>query len=146
MSPCTLVFILKENIEVFDPVSQQIKYLKTKPIAIEVAQGYEPLALIEAPKTNFLVDFISFFKVLGWMILGMVVLELARWGRKKWPQNKSSYLGEDAITLKELIITLSMSGDKKYEAIIEELEKNALTLREAKLKLSTLSTGKKVML
>jgi hypothetical protein len=59
-----------------------------------------------------------------------------RWIWKYRPRKKSKHFWDEATTPKELVTLLALSGDKRYEKIIEALEAGTIELREAKKRLT----------
>jgi hypothetical protein len=132
------------DLSVFDVVSQKAKVLQTKPIAITIDEGYEPLNLLDAPAINegHELKKYSFYTFL--VVLGIVLGEVGKWLWKRRPKREAKQFWESASSVKELILLLSLRGDKKYDFVVRDLETGTMSLREAKKKLDKLTADKKV--
>ena len=131
--------IPKFTIEVFDTTTQKIKRLESEAVAIEVAQGYERSNLLDPPALRDWSGWMRYTLYAALVIAGIVLGEVARKLWKIRPRRKTKQFWDDAKTSKELVMILSLSGEKQYELIIAELEAGKLDLREAKKRLGELS-------
>ncbi len=129
------------SLSLFDTAKNQIKILKTAPIQIEVSEGYEPSTLLDPPDLS---DTATLKRYTLYTSLVMVGIVLGEGFRRLWkfrPRRKTKYFWESAKTSKELVQILSLSGEKRYDAIIRLLETENMSLSEAKKKLSTLTSA-----
>lgn len=138
--------IPKISIDVFDTATQKIKRLQSDAVAIEVAQGYERTNLLDPPALHDWSGWMRYSLYGALVVLGVALGEAVRRLWKIRPRRKRKQFYDDAKTSKELVILLALSGEKQYEPIIAELEAGTIELREAKKKLGTLTTDKKVTL
>lgn len=138
--------IPKISLEVFDTQSQKIKHLVSEAVAIEVAQGFERSNLLDPPALRDWSSLARFALYGALVIAGILLGEVARRVWKMRPRRKRKQFYDDAKTSKELVMLLALSGERAYEPIIAELEAGTIELREAKKKLGTLTTDKKVTL
>lgn len=133
------------QVRVFDTAHNRIKILRSEPITIRVDEGYDPASLLDVPNIDR-----SAMKrygiYIGLILFGVMLGEAVRRLWKHRPRRKVKQFYDDAKTVKELVMLLSLSGDKEYESIIAELEAGNIVLGEAKKKLGRLSTDKKVTL
>ncbi|WP_295056332.1 hypothetical protein, partial [Sulfuricurvum sp.] len=108
--------------------------------------GYDSASLLDPPDLSDATTLkrYAFYAVL--VLFGVIVGELGRGLWKYRPRRKTVLFWERAKSIKELTLIFALSGDKRYEVIIAILESNTITLSEAKKKLSTLTTEKKVTL
>ena len=136
--------IPKFTIDVFDTQSQKIKRLQSEAVAIEVAQGYERSNLLDPPALRDWSGWMRYTLYSALVIAGIVLGEVALRLWKLRPRRKTKHFYDDAKTSKELVILLSLSGEKRFETIIGEVEAGRMELSEAKKKLGNLTTDKKV--
>jgi hypothetical protein len=124
------------TLEFFDIKTQKVKKFQTQSIAIEVASGFQTESLLDMPQIT---DY-SGWKKYGFYTLlvafGIGLGEMFRWIWKYRPRKKSKHFWDAATTPKELVTLLALSGDKRYEKIIEALESGTIELREAKKRLT----------
>ncbi len=124
------------TLEFFDTKTQKIKTLQSQGIAIEVSSGFQEANLLDMPKIT---DY-SGWKKYGFysllVALGVGLGEMFRWIWKYRPRKKIKHFWDNAMTSKELVTLLALSGDKRYENIIEALEAGTIELREAKKRLT----------
>jgi hypothetical protein len=124
------------TLEFFDIKTQKVKKFQTQSIAIEVASGFQAENLLDIPQIT---DY-SGWKKYGFYTLlvafGIGLGEMFRWIWKYRPRKKSKHFWDEATTPKELVTLLALSGDKRYEKIIEALEAGTIELREAKKRLT----------
>lgn len=132
------------SLSVFDTLHNRSVLLKSEPIRVEVSDGYDPASLLDTPDLSDRATLKRYAYNVGLIILGVILGEVIRRLWKIRPRRKIKQFWESAKTPKELVMILSLSGDKRYEAIIDELEAGKILLGEAKKKLDTLSTDKKV--
>jgi len=131
-------------LEVFDTKEQRIKQLKTKPIHIEVSEGYEPSALLDPPDLSDSTTLKKYGLYTVLLLLGAVLGEAGRRVWKRLPRRKAKMFWDRAGSAKELSILLALNGEKRYEPILRGLEEGTMSLGEAKKKLSTLTESKEV--
>jgi len=108
-----------------------------------VAQGYERSNLLDPPA---LADWSSWMRYTLYgalVIAGIVLGEVARRVWKMRPRRKRKQFYDDAKTTKELVILLSLTGEKQYEPMITGLEAGTLDLREAKKRLDKIFVDNK---
>ena len=134
------------TLSLFDTVHNQSKVLKSDSVTVEVNDGYDSASLLDPPDLSDATTLkrYAFYAVL--VLFGVIVGELGRGLWKYRPRRKTVLFWERAKSIKELTLIFALSGDKRYEVIIAILESNTITLSEAKKKLSTLTTEKKVTL
>ncbi|MGA9045530.1 hypothetical protein [Sulfuricurvum sp.] len=132
------------SLSVLDTASGEVKTLSTETMRIEVGEGYAIGNLLDPPDLSDTATLkrYGFYAVL--VIFGMALGEGFRWFWKHRPRRKINHFWERAKSTKELVMLLALSGDKRYESIVAELEKGSMSLREAKNKLSTLTSVKEV--
>jgi hypothetical protein len=124
------------TIDVFDTQSQTIKRLQSQSISIDVAQGFERSNLLDPPALR---DWSSWMRytLYGALVIGGIVLgEVTRRVWKMRPRRKAKQFWDGAKNTKELILLLALSGEKRFDEVIAELEAGTLDLREAKKRLN----------
>jgi hypothetical protein len=128
------------SLSVLDPSAGAVKTLSTEMIRIEVGEGYAIGNLLDPPDLSDTATLkrYGFYTVL--VILGILLGEGFRWLWKYRPRRKSAQFWESAKSSKELVMMLALSGDKRFEGIIREMEAESIPLREAKTKLSKLTS------
>lgn len=125
------------SLKVFDTAENRLKELKTAPIHVEVDAGYESSALLDPP------DLSDRSTLKRYALYAVLVLAGAGMGeglRRLWrlrPRKRFKKFWDQAESTKELVTLLALSGDKRYEPLIRELEEGKIGLREAKKKLTT---------
>ena len=127
------------RLSVFDTVHNRMKMLQSAPIQVEVSEGYDISSLLDAPDltdTSTLKRY-AFYTAL--IALGVLLGEIARRLWKHRPRRKTAQFWEKAGSRKELVLMLALSGDKRYDPIIDALETNTIGLSEAKKRLEKLS-------
>ncbi|MDD2265415.1 hypothetical protein [Sulfuricurvum sp.] len=132
------------RLSVFDTVHNRMKMLQSAPLQVEVSEGYDISSLLDAPDltdTSTLKRY-AFYTML--IAFGVLLGEIARRLWKHRPRRKTAQFWEKAGNTKELVLMLALSGDKRYDVIINALESNTIGLSEAKKKLSTLTIEKEV--
>ncbi len=120
------------SLSYFDTVKNQTVTFKSKPIYVEVGEGYEPSNLLDPPTLR---DWstLARYGLYGALVLAGVALgESARRLWKLRPRRKAKQFWDEAKSSKELVMLLSLFGDKQYELIIAELEAGKLDLQEGK--------------
>lgn len=136
--------IPKISLEVFDTRTQSIKRLESEAVAIEVAQGFESSNLLDPPELSDWSGWMRYGLYGALIIVGVLLGEMVRWLLKRRPRRRIKRFYDAANTSKELITLLALSGNKEYFEIIDGLEKNTMSLSEAKTKLDKLTSDKKV--
>ena len=119
----------------FDTGKNKIVRLKSKPVYVEVGEGYELSSLLDAPDINDYGTLKKYALALFFIALGVGLNEGMRWLWKHRPRKRKKYFWEKSATKTELIQLLSLSGDKRYDEVIRLLEEGKADLREAKKKL-----------
>lgn len=132
------------SLKVFDTSENRLKELKTAPMYVEVDAGYEPSMLLDPPDLSDTATLKRYALYAGLVILGVAVGEVARRLWKLRPRRRSKMFWDQAKSIKELAMVLALTGDKRYEPLIRELEEGKLGLSEAKKKLSTLTSVNEV--
>lgn len=132
------------RLRVFDTAENRLKELKTLPIHVEVSEGYEPSTLLDPPDLSDTATLKRYAFYGGLVILGIALGEAVRRLWRLRPKRRSKMFWDTAKTVKELALMLALSGEKRYEPLIRELESQTIGLGEAKKKLSTLSREKEV--
>jgi hypothetical protein len=125
------------GIEIFDTATQSRKVLQSQAVSIEVVQGFERSNLLDPPQIADWSGWARYGLYGALIALGMVLSEAARWLWKRRPRRRAKRFYEGVKTPKELITLLALSGEKRYEPIIAELEAGTLDLKEAKKRLET---------
>lgn len=126
------------SLRYFDADKKRVVTLKSKPLYIEVGEGYEPSSLLDAPEVGNIETLKHYGVYAFFMVLGAGLSVAGQWGWKRRPRLKKHYFWEDASSSMELIQTLSLSGEKRYDEVIRGLEEEKMNLGEAKKRLSTL--------
>lgn len=132
------------TIDVFDTSTQKIKRLQSEAVAIEVAQGFERSNLLDPPSLRDWSGWMRYTLYTGLVIAGVVLGEAVRRLWKLRPRRKRKQFYDDAKTTKELVMLLSLSGEKRYDEVIGLLELGRVDLREAKKRLNILSHSNSV--
>lgn len=124
------------SLQVLDTVSGNIQTLNTEPIRIEIEEGYNPANLLDAPDLRDSAVMKRYGLYGAFMILGAL---LCWGGQKLWqirPRRAKKAFWEAIKNPQELSIALALEDSKKYQSIIQGLDSNRLSLKEAKKKLS----------
>ncbi|MBV5348141.1 BatD family protein [bacterium] len=124
--------IPKITIDVFDTTTQKLKQLQSDSVAIEIAQGYEPSNLLDPPTLR---DWSTLARYSLYGVLVLAGVALGEGARRLWklrPRRKAKQFWDEAKSSKELVMLLSLSGDKRYDDVIDELEAGKLDLQEGK--------------
>lgn len=132
------------ELRVFDTAERKMRIIKTPSIAVEVGEGYEPQTLLDPPDLSDTATLKRYALYAALIVLGAVLCETVRRLWKHRPRRRGKQFWDEAKTSKELAMLLALSGEKRYDPFIAELEAGRLTLREAKNKLSTLHTPNEV--
>jgi len=131
------------RLSVFDTGARTMKLLKTAPIAVEVGEGYEPQMLLDPPDLGDKTQLKRYALYGGLVLLGMILGELLRRLWRIRPRRREKHFWDGVSDPKELALILALTGKAEYEPIIGGLESGTLGLREAKNKLSTLTSDKR---
>lgn len=123
------------SLHFFDTEKKRIVTLKSKSLYVEVGEGYEPSSLLDTPEVGDYESLKHYGVYALFMVLGAGLSVASQWVWKRRPRLKKHYFWEDASTSKELIQTLSLSGEKRYDEVIKSLEEGTMELREAKKRL-----------
>lgn len=123
------------SLSVFDTVHNRAKLLQSAPIQVEINEGYDPASLLDAPDLTDTSTLKRYAYNIGLVILGIIFGEVARVLWKIRPRRKVKQLWDTAKTSKELVMLLSLSGEKRFDEIIGLLEAGEIGLSEAKKRL-----------
>ncbi len=132
------------ELSVFDTVSRKMLTLKTSALAVEVGEGYEPQMLLDPPDLSDGTTLKRYGLYAALIVLGALLCETVRRLWKRRPRRRPKQFWDGAKSPKELAMLLALSGDKRYEEVIADLEEGRAGLSEAKKKLSTLHTPNEV--
>ncbi len=127
------------TLSVFDTSSNKAKILTTQMIPIDVSEGYAISNLLDPADLSNTATLKRYALYTLLVIFGMMLGEGFRRVWKHRPRRKVKQFWERAKNTKELILMLALSGDKRYEPIIDELEVGKILLGEAKKRLEKLS-------
>jgi len=119
----------------FDTKKNRIVSLKSKPIYVEVGEGYEFASLLDVPQISDYGTLKRYGLYLFFIGLGVGLNEGVRWLWKRRPQRKKRTFWESASTVSELVQLLALSGEKRFDEVIRALEEGKMDLREAKKRL-----------
>ncbi|MFY9143500.1 BatD family protein [Sulfuricurvum sp.] len=133
------------SLSVMDTTKQKEKILTTEMIPIDVGEGYDIGNLLDPPDLSSYATLKRYALYAALIGFGVLLGEGFRRLWKHRPRRKPKYFWENAKNTKELILLLALSGEKHYEPIITSLETKAMSLSEAKKKLSTLTSVKEVI-
>lgn len=120
------------TLKVFDTKARQMRELKTQPIHIEVGEGYDAQTLLDPPDLSDAAT-LKRYGLYGALVLFGAVLGEAL--RRVWalrPRRRPKGFWDEAKSPKELVILLSLRGEKRYEPILRALEEGTMGLGEAK--------------
>jgi len=120
----------------FDTAKNQTVTLKSKPIYVEVGEGYAFSSLLDVPEISDYGRLKRYALYLFFMGLGIGLNEAVRWLWKRRPVRKRRTFWESASTRSELVRILSLSGEKRFDEVIRALEEGKMDVREAKKKLT----------
>ncbi|HEX5710362.1 MAG TPA: hypothetical protein VFX68_03385 [Sulfuricurvum sp.] len=123
------------HLSYFDTEKNRVVTLASKPIYVEVGEGYEFSSLLDAPEINDYGTLKRYGLYLFFIGLGIGLNEGVRWLWKHRPRKQKKYFWEKSATKTELIQLLSLTGDKRYDEVIRLLEEGKVDLREAKKRL-----------
>jgi len=123
------------SLSFFDTDKKQVVSLQTKPIGIEVGEGYEPSSLLDTPKAGDTTALKQYGMYTALVVFGILLGEMARRLWKHRPRRKIKYFWDEAQSSKELILLLALSGDKRYDEVIRALEEGTMSLGEGKRRL-----------
>lgn len=127
------------KLSVFDTSANKAKILTTQIIPIDVGEGYAISNLLDPPDLSNTATLKRYALYTLLVIFGIMLGEGFRRVWKHRPRRKVKQFWERAKNIKELILMLALSGDKRYEPIIDELEAGEILLGEAKKRLRILS-------
>ncbi len=128
------------SLSVFDTAARKPVILKTSPIAVEVGEGYESAMLRDPPERSETATPTRYARYAALVLLGAILSEALRRLWKLRPRRRAKRFWDGAKTSKELAMLLALSGEKRFEEVIAALEAETIGLREAKKKLSTLTS------
>lgn len=123
------------SLSLFDTVDNEIKILRTAPIHIEVGEGYDPSTLLDPPDLS---DTATLKRTALYAALVLAGAGMGEAVRRLWklrPRRRGKHFWESAKTAKELVMLLSLSGDKNYDDVVGLLESGVIGLSEAKARL-----------
>lgn len=119
----------------FDTAKNQTVTLKSKPIYVEVGEGYVFSSLLDVPEISDYGRLKRYALYLFFIGLGIGLNEAVRWLWKRRPVRKRRTFWESASTRSKLVQILSLSGEKRFDEVIRALEEGKMDVREAKKKL-----------
>ncbi|MDP3022141.1 MAG: BatD family protein [Sulfuricurvum sp.] len=128
------------SVSVFDTKTHTNKILRSQPINIDVEKGFEPGNLLDTPQLNGYSDWKRYGFYAFFMLLGVILAEVARWLWVRRPRRKPKVFWDSAATAKELSILLSLRGESQYLQIIQLLDEGNISLNEAKNKLRLMTS------
>ncbi len=123
------------SLSFFDTVTKQVVTLKTKPIVVDVGEGYEPSSLLDTPKVGDTTAFKQYGMYTALVVFGILLGEMVRRLWKHRPRRKRKHFWDEAQSSKELILLLALSGDKRFDEVIRGLEVGTMSLGEGKRRL-----------
>ncbi|MGZ8546519.1 MAG: hypothetical protein ACXW33_07195 [Sulfuricurvum sp.] len=123
------------SLSYFNTEKNQIVTLKSKPIYVEVGEGYEPASLIDVPEINDYGALKRYALYLFLIALGAGTNEAIRWLWSRRPRKKAKQFWESASTPVELIQILSLRREKCFDGVITGLEEGTMDVRDAKKRL-----------
>lgn len=124
------------SLSYFDTKKNQIVTLKSKPIYVEVGEGYEFSSLLDVPKISDYGTLKRYALYLFFIGLGVGLNEAIRWLWNRRPRKKAKQFWDSASTSGELVRILSLSGEKHFDEVIRALEEEKMDIREAKKRLT----------
>jgi hypothetical protein len=124
------------SLSIFDTKTHKVKILRSQPIAIEVEKGYVTNNLLDAPDLRDKNAWKRYGAYVLFVLLGVVLTEITRWLWRHRPRRKIKMFWDNAATVKELSVLLSLRADTRHEEVIQMLDEGHLTLKEAKKKLN----------
>lgn len=127
------------SLSVLDSGSGVVKKLTTEVIRIEVDDGYKIADLLDSPDLSERVTLKRYGLYIALILFGIGLGEGIRWLWKHRPRRKTAQFWEKAKNTKELVMLLSLSGDKRFDEIIGLLEEGKIGLGEAKKRLDGLN-------
>ncbi|MDD5051807.1 MAG: hypothetical protein PHO27_03610 [Sulfuricurvum sp.] len=132
------------TLTLFDTKDGKIKTLTTTMTPIKIEEGYAVGDLLDTPNLSDYSSLKRYGRYIALIIFGMILGEGLQWLWKHRMRRKSKMFWDEAKNTKSLIILLALSGEKRFEKIIVELETGVIGLSEAKKKLSTLTLANEV--
>jgi hypothetical protein len=123
------------SLSYFDTAKNQSVTLKSKPIYVEVGEGYAFSSLLDVPEISDYGTLKRYALYLFFIGLGVGLNEALRWLWKRRPVRKRRVFWESASTVSELVRLLSLSGEKRFDEVIRALEEEKMDVREAKKRL-----------
>lgn len=123
------------RMEIYNTATQRYETPGTRPIAIDVAEGYAPSNLLDPPDLSDTATLRQYGLYGALIVLGMVLGEAVRRVWRRLPKREAKAFWNGAKSQKELSVLLALSGEKRYEPIIRSLERGEIGLGEAKKKL-----------
>jgi hypothetical protein len=124
------------SLSVFDTNTHKVKILRSQPIAIEVEKGYVANNLLDAPDLRDKNAWKRYGAYVLFVLLGVVLTEMTRWLWRHRPRRKIKMFWDNAATVKELNVLLSLRADTRHEEVIQMLDEGKLTLKEGKKRLN----------
>lgn len=124
------------SLRYFDTAKNKIVTLKSKPIYVEVGEGYELSSLLDVPEINDDGTLKRYALYLFFIGFGVGLNEALHrlWNHR--PVRKKRYFWNTASTASELVRILSLSGEKCFDEVIRALEEGKMDVREAKKRLT----------
>jgi len=123
------------SLSYFDTAKNQSVTLKSKPIYVEVGEGYAFSSLLDVPEISDYGTLKRYALYLFFIGLGVGLNEAVRWLWKRRPRKGKKYFWDGASTVSELVRILSLSGEKRFDEVIAGLEEGKMDVREAKKRL-----------
>ena len=123
------------SLSYYDTVKNRVVVLKSKPVYVEVGEGYELSSLLDVPKMSDYGTLKRYGYALFFIGLGIGLNEAVRWLWKRRPRGKKRYFWNTASTVNELVQLLSLRGEKHFDEMIRALEEKKMDLGEAKKRL-----------
>lgn len=123
------------SLSFFDTDKKQVVTLQTKPIGVEVGEGYAPSSLLDLPEMKDTKIGKQYGMYTALVVFGILLGEIARRLWKHRPRRKIKHFWDEAKSSKELIMLLSLSGEKRFDEVIAALEEGTMSLGEGKRRL-----------
>ncbi|MCX6073504.1 MAG: hypothetical protein NTY39_04215 [Campylobacterales bacterium] len=130
------------SLSFFDTDKKQVVKLQTKQIGVEVGESYDPSSLLDRPKVGDTTALKQYGIYVVLVVFGILLGEMARRLWKHRPRRKIKHFWDSAKSTKELIMLLSLSGEKRFDEVIAALEEGTMSLGEGKRRLKELQDGR----
>jgi len=126
------------SLHFFDTDKKRVVTLKSKSLYVEVGEGYEPSSLLDTPDLSDWSTLAHYSLYTALVLAGVVLGEGARRLWRLRPRRKVKQFWDEAKSPKELVMLLSLSGDKRYDEVIRILESGEVGIGDAKKRLDIL--------